>query len=176
MKLYPWLDHLNWAPAPSDPTLFKASWERGPPFPRESPEEEKGGCSCLMASYNHTPFSCSKEAAKRERGQRSHQPTFIPAYLWCSLFFPLFFFFTVSRFPSRNILPRWHPSPHVTANQNCHVGSCFFFKLYPLFACVCTWVICMFTRVDLQLLIVNYSKFKVSQSNLSWSWNCQILN
>lgn len=25
VKLYPWLDHLNWAPALSDPTAFKVS-------------------------------------------------------------------------------------------------------------------------------------------------------
>lgn len=51
VKLYPWLDHLNWAPAPPDPTAFKVNWERGPQFPRESTEEEKGGCSCLLASH-----------------------------------------------------------------------------------------------------------------------------
>ncbi|KAI9514113.1 hypothetical protein NQZ68_036174 [Dissostichus eleginoides] len=43
VKLYPRLDHLNWAPAPPDPTAFKVSWERGPQFPREGPEEERGG-------------------------------------------------------------------------------------------------------------------------------------
>lgn len=43
MKPYPCLNHLNWAPAPPDPTEFKVSREKGPPFPREGPEEEKGG-------------------------------------------------------------------------------------------------------------------------------------
>ncbi|CAB1435796.1 unnamed protein product [Pleuronectes platessa] len=74
-------DHLNWAPGPPDPTAFKLNGEKGPQFPRGSPEEERGGVQ-LSAGFSHrTPFSGSKGADQREGGQRSHQPTLQPAFL-----------------------------------------------------------------------------------------------
>lgn len=71
MKPYPCLKHLNWAPAPPDPTEFKVSREKGPPFPREGPEEG-GGVAAVSWLHTTKRLLAAQREQPGEREVRGH--------------------------------------------------------------------------------------------------------